>query len=606
MAYEFFYPGASYSLDPGYGNFTGYRSPVSSLAITTDPRTANQVKETSDKLNMGLKKIEVEGVSAEIFESIPEQHLDEIKRLSKLTGAKASVHGPIIEPSGFTRQGWSEENRRAAERQMQSALERSHKVDPDGNIPVTFHSSGILPGSVTEMVDEGGKRREEEKQLLLVNKDTKQIRAAEKETKYEPEKGKEEVVRSAREQINDINNTEWVNKISNLNFYNKEASEKIAGAYGILGPLILKQNSGEKISEQELQNPEVQQAINSIWNGQIFLQNSEASFRELYDKAYRYGDKETQEGLNKIAEQWKENSRKMELKRKEIEKLKQEGQPPELQVADLIHKKFSLMNQTLNQLRNVPAPELYETVEDFSKQNSAKTFANIAFNSYKKFGNKSPIVSIENPPAGGALSKGGEIRDLVIQARKEFVDRAVENGYDKGKAKKAAERLIGATWDVGHINMLRKYGYTDKDIIKETEKVSPYVKHVHLSDNFGFEHTELPMGMGNVPTKEMLEEIEKKGFKGRKVIEAAQWFQHFKTSPIAPSLEAFGSPIYGMQMAPYWNQAVGTFGDYFSGYGATLPEQHFSMYGSGFTSLPTELGGQMPGRQDRFSGAPNQ
>ncbi len=607
MAYEFVYPGGSDSLEPNYGNFIGYRSPVSGFAITTDPRTANQVKEVSDKLNMGLKQIEVEGVSPEVLESIPEQHLDEIKRLTKLTGAKASLHGPVVEPSGFTRQGWSEENRAGVERQMQSAVERGHKLDPNGNMPVTFHSSGLLPGSVTEMVEEGGKRKEEEKQLLLVNKDTKQIQAASKQTRFEPEKGKEETIRSARDQIQDYNESEWVNKISNLNFYNKEAAEKIVNQYGVLGPLILEQRKGKKITNEDIEkNPEAKQAINSIWNGKLFLQNSESSFKELYDKAYKYGNKGTKQQLNTIAEEWKKNAEQMEKKKKEIEKLKQQGQVADLQEADMIFKKFSLMNKTLNELRNVPAPELYETVEDFSTENSAKTFANTAFNAYKKFGNKAPVISVENPPAGGALSKGGELKNLIEKAREKFVNKAMENGYNKSQAKKAAEKLIGATWDVGHINMLRKHGYKDKDIIKETEKISPYVKHVHLSDNFGFEHTELPMGMGNVPTKEMLKEIEKKGFKGRKVIEAAQWFQHFKTPPIAASLEAFGSPIYGMEMAPYWNQAVGMQGDYFSGYGTTLPQQHFSMYGSGFTALPTELGGQMPGKQDRFSGAPNQ
>jgi hypothetical protein len=47
------------------------------------------------------------------------------------------------------------------------------------------------------------------------------------------------------------------------------------------------------------------------------------------------------------------------------------------------------------------------------------------------------------------------------------------------------------------------------------------------------------------------------------------------------------------------------YGAYFSGYGATLPEQHFSMYGGGFSSLPTELGGQVPGTGGRrFAGTP--
>jgi hypothetical protein len=38
---------------------------------------------------------------------------------------------------------------------------------------------------------------------------------------------------------------------------------------------------------------------------------------------------------------------------------------------------------------------------------------------------------------------------------------------------------------------------------------------------------------------------------------------------------------------------------------AYLPEKHFSTYGTGFSSLPEELGGQIPGTQSRFSGTQN-
>ena len=58
-----------------------------------------------------------------------------------------------------------------------------------------------------------------------------------------------------------------------------------------------------------------------------------------------------------------------------------------------------------------------------------------------------------------------------------------------GKAKNVAKQMIGATWDVGHINMMRKKGYSEKDVIKETKEIAPFVKHVHLSDNFGLDHT---------------------------------------------------------------------------------------------------------------------
>lgn len=168
--------------------------------------------------------------------------------------------------------------------------------------------------------------------------------------------------------------------------------------------------------------------------------------------------------------------------------------------------------------------------------------------------------------------------------------------------KKQAEKLIGATWDVGHINMIRAHGYSAEDVVKESKKIAPYVKHVHLSDNFGLEHTELPMGMGNVPMAKILK-LSKNFQKAKKVIETGQWYQHFQKSPLTEVFRAFGSPIYAMQMGPSWSQTYGTMGGYFSGYGQTLPEQHFNMYGTGFSGLPTELGGQMSG-QNRLTGKP--
>jgi len=66
-----------------------------------------------------------------------------------------------------------------------------------------------------------------------------------------------------------------------------------------------------------------------------------------------------------------------------------------------------------------------------------------------------------------------------------------------------------------------------------------------------------------------------------------------------------GSPIYGANMGSYWNQASGTQGNYFAGYGFSNPSLHHSMYGAGFTTLPMEFGGNIPGTQSRFSGTPN-
>ena len=58
-----------------------------------------------------------------------------------------------------------------------------------------------------------------------------------------------------------------------------------------------------------------------------------------------------------------------------------------------------------------------------------------------------------------------------------------------------------------------------------------------------------------------------------------------------------------MNMAPAWNQSAYSSGGYFSGYGQMLPPQHFNLYGSGFSGLPPELGGNLGG-QSRVSGNP--
>lgn len=228
---------------------------------------------------------------------------------------------------------------------------------------------------------------------------------------------------------------------------------------------------------------------------------------------------------------------------------------------------------------------------------------NVAFNSYKKFGNQAPIISIENPPAGGAFSTGEELKDVVEKVRDRFVEKAKKDGIDEKQARQIAERLIGVTWDVGHINMMKKFGYENKDIIKESEQVAKLVKHVHLSDNFGLDHTELPMGMGNVPVKEIMERLGKEGFDAKKIIEAGNWWQHFRTPPFKETLEAFGSPIYSMNMAPYWDQNLGGQQDYIGGYGAMLPQINYETFGAGFSRLPSELGGQRQGAEgSRMSG----
>jgi len=304
----------------------------------------------------------------------------------------------------------------------------------------------------------------------------------------------------------------------------------------------------------------------------------------MFSKAYQYGNEQQRELLKDISVKY-------------TEELKNNG--------GSIVGQSQAMHKLLDDLHNPTlAPEMFVPIEEFAVEQSSKTFGNAAFNAYKKLGDKAPILTIENPPAGFALSTGEDLKNLIVASRKQFAEDAVaEKHISQKEAEKLAEKFIGATWDVGHINMIRGKGFEAKDVVGETEKIAPFVKHVHLSDNFGYEHTELPMGMGNVPIKDIMQKLGKEGFDAKKIIEAGQWWQHFKTPPLRETLEAFGSPIYGMQMAPYWNQSPGFQSDYFGGYGSMLPQVNYETFGGGFSRLPSELGGSRQGAEgSRMSG----
>ncbi len=576
------YQGGYSTFKPDYGDkefFTGYHMPARDLSLTTDPRVANVLQEVSSKLSTGVKQIEVSAVSPEIFESVPKQHLKEINRLSKLTGVDVSVHAPVVEPSGFTQQGFSESSRNAIERQMKQFVERAHEINPDGNIPVVFHSSAGLPSDIVE-----------KNRMLIINKDTGQMNAISIEPRHYP--GREDIVKgrveSPEDQIKIANLTDWDNSLSQITFY-KEGADRILSENAPLINHLIKDLKENKIDFKNLKEPQ-RKAFGHMENAETYLQNVQQYVNSLFDKAYKFGTEEQKTKLIEISEEYRgilENINPYDVKEKSDV------------IQNLIH---TLKNPILT-------PEVIQSLNNFTKEKSTETFANVALNAYDKFKNKAPIIAIENPPAGSAFSTGEELKGIVEESRKKFVERAIKPkdqkglGMSKSEAEEQAKKLIGATWDVGHINMLRKYGYESKDIIKETEKIAPFVKHVHLSDNFGFEHTELPMGMGNVPVKEMMERLGKEGFEGKKIIEAASWWQHFKTPPIKESLQAFGSPIYSMQMAPYWNQSIGFQQDYYSGLGMTFPQINYETFGAGFSQLPLELGGQRPGAQgSRMSG----
>ncbi|MFA6022682.1 MAG: hypothetical protein WC781_01190 [Candidatus Pacearchaeota archaeon] len=596
--YNSIYGGRYYSLDDNYKAPMGYEQRTSGLGLAIDPRTANQLQEVSNKLNIGGKHIEVQGTFANILEAIPDEHLKEIKKVSELTGSKLSFHGPLLEPSGFNQQGgkWDESNRQQIERQLTNAVERSHMLDPKGNIVVTLHSSAQLPEMLQRerVKTPDGKYEEKVTGMYIVDPRTGKVDMLKETERYFEEniQGKKYKF-DVNVELEKRNRETWDNTLNQFAYYADRASEALES------PKAPEEQINHLIKEGKLTEKEAMEQYPEVYNpeagsmsekrenfARIYLRNSYDQLKDLYDMAYRSAKDDGRQGdLDKLDKFAREIS-------KDYDKLKNYD----------LETMNKVVQEGVKVLEDIKQTSIFQPFNNFVIDKSAQTFANVATSAYEKFIDNAPIISIENPPAGSGISRAEDMKILIDKSREKLVENLSKKGVSEGEAKKIAEKMIGATWDVGHINMLRKFGYEKEQLVKQAETIAPYVKHVHLSDNFGYEHTELPMGMGNVPLKEELAKFGDKLNKIQKVVETGDWWQHFKTPPMMETFSAFGSPIYSSGASQYWNRAASTYGSYFAGYGTTLPEQHFSMYGGGFSGLPTELGGQQQTRGSRATG----
>ncbi len=592
---ESIYESRLYSTEPKDSLFTGYNAQFSSLGTSLDARTANQIKEVSKHLNTGLRNVEIAGHDPGVFDSIPKEHFKEINRLAKLTNAELSVHAPMVEPTGIVHGNWSETNRKSAEMQLWNSVERSHELAPEGNIIVNFHASTDQPQLPSAEFKTKEGKIEKTEFILYVNPEGK-IGQIKNEQKFFPsDKGEISPKFNPVELLKTANKEVWDEQLGNMNYYANQGAniaENISRTYDALASM-----PPDRKEYQETKEKTLKELGRELPHADLYLRNAYRQLKANFDMVYKDAGDDVRESLNKFRERAAEA-----LKENEFSKAIED--PKKL-------KEFAgLIEEGINTLRRIEPEKvnILRPLKDFAIEQSAETAAEVAFKSYNKFHDSAPIIALENHPAQQSIiTTGEELKQVVELAREKFIEKAQRNGVSDREAVKQAEKLIGATWDVGHINMMRKYGYTSEDIIEQTKAVAPFVKHIHLSDNFGFEHTELPMGMGNVPFKGIMEKIDKaqEGFKGKKVIEALAWWQHFSEQgvnhAIIPTMNGLGaqvSPNYS------WNRQYGIPGGYSSGYGTMLPEQNFSTYGAGFAGLPTELGGQIPGKQSRLSGAP--
>ena len=614
---ESIYRGGVFSTDPVYKNAlygsTGYQANFASLGSAASPFTANQLKEVSEHLNTGVRNIEIGTLKPDQFGSIPKEHFHEIRRLAKLAGAEISFHAPMIDPTGISERGWDKLSQDMAQKQLWDAIQKSADLNPKGNTVVTFHATAGFPGAAeTKIVDEKtGKERTTA--VTVIDSSGREIGQIGEKDKYFGSKVPNEPLQfDPDHEISRMNEDSWTRTIDNLNFAADRGSRQLLEVEQMYhlktNPFF---NNDKKLLDEIKKMPEgkahyaqleedFENAKKNLRHTKLFLKEAYQNTKTLYDDVYKNASPEDRKKLENYANEI------IPFMEKEYDNLDKDPKK--------MDKFAEIIENGVDTLSSIKHPQKYMRIKEFAIGKSAETVANLAWKAHNELGSNAPILAIENHPSQQALlTSGEELRDVVEKARKNFENIAKEKGMSESEAKRTAEKLIGATWDVGHINQLKMFGFTDEKILKETQAVAPFIKKIHLSDNFGMQNTELPMGMGNVPFAEIMKKVEAgaKGYDIKKVIEAGNWWTEFSqgtkaNNPLVPTLSALGTQIYGGGYSgsgpSNWNQMYGIPAGYFGGYGTMLPEQHFSMYGAGFLPLPMELGGQMA-QKDR-SGTP--
>jgi sugar phosphate isomerase/epimerase len=662
-SYEGFYGGSGSVLENEYGNLTGYAGGITNLGFPGSPQTANQLGDTINAIKHGTKVFEVSMLQPDVGESIPTQHFEEMRALMKLTGVKPSVHGPLVDAAGFGEQGWGgEEAREDGERRLFNAIEQAHVLDKSGNLPFVIHAANGAPGMEWRPGDEKkGEGKEVLEKAMMVNQETGQMQLAKREFKLRPEhpefldkggtylrdekgkvvfddkgnpkyktiEGERGWLYDAEGTVQSINNGEWSNKLTEVAQMSKHVDEIVGGSalhFRELSRPVISPDA-KKIFELD-EEGRVKNELDAVDSGyashyrqmqkaDVFMENAELSFVGAFGQAYKYGTSEQKKELRELSEKYNESIE--EIRKTGAVKLGSGNGDVALDVFAPI-KKHQVLESSLKRLQEITSPDrgltpkVWKMGEEFALDKAAKTFGNLAAKGYDKLGGeKAPVLAIENMMLGQyAFARADEMKKLVEESRKNFVGHLVEKGVDKKKAAKIAKDKIGVTWDVGHLNLMRRKGFGEEDILRETKKITEdksMVKHVHLTDNFGYADTHLVPGMGNVPVKKILEELEKTGRfdEMRKITEAGGMIQHFKKLPHSMTLAALGSPIYGMKNSPNWGNVLDVQGSYFGGYGTVNPSTHHQYFGAGFTTMPVELGGQAAGPsggQSRFGGTP--
>ncbi len=596
------------------------------LGASTSLEPGKAMKDLLSLPASGIENVELSVIDPQKFEVIPREMFAEARRLGKLLirdftkdgrPTPISIHAPMMEATGFSENKFDENQWRATQQHLNSIVEKAALVGP--NVPLNIHASQLPADQTFYNTQKAGEMLRE---LETYEKNVGE-KDAHKELKESLLKG---IIPQAMIAVDTVSGQlipiqgEFRETAPGLRHF-WSPKEKLEN-YNLTQWDEMKRKPLDYLAE--IRRTEQLIADKNTPSEQLpLLEDRKRAYSKdfmsavttTFDHAYRANPEAFSPEMRDIVTQSYKKVQQAES---------YEAMTPDL--AKITH------------VLAVAKPKLFKSAEEFALPKAAETFASAAMRSYdisshpEKFLNKedakgirdagimgveqAPIITIENE-TDKAFARGDSLKSLVDASRKMFADRLVsDKNLKPDAAKKIAEDIIGATWDVGHINLMRRYGYNEDQIAAELKNLAKDVKHVHIHDNFGSFDAHLAPGMGNVPITKILDQLKKDGKippNIRGIVEAGGYVMNFGENPTIKTMQYFNAPAYGFQGSPTWGGESPMAGGYFmgssaysAGYGLMLPPIHYSEYGAGFTGLPPSLAA-VPGTAQRsqFAGTPN-
>lgn len=528
-----------------------------------------QSQTTNMAINWGMQNLEISLPPGMNFQQ--QGHLaqmgalerEEVIRLAKMNSVNLSIHAPILDPAGFNRGEFSEEQRFNAVNDFKKTIDFADQVGTKNHIehvPIVFHSSEQVPGN--PMPNDI---------MYVVNRESKQLAAVKKkEVRYDQEY---------------------------FDFFHLKRGTDYATDPNTGKTFLFPIGEMKVMGQEQLKDLEEKENYTKYWKDQYERQlaGADAQIKALIDQ-----------GSIKEAEKYIMQSGRPELidDYKRFKVYADREFTTNQQIKDMRRKYSSADGERL---------DIYVPAENFAKEKFVETIAEIATYAYNK--ESKPMICVENFYPELALSDPKKLMVAVDDARTAFVNKLVkEQGVAPDAAKQAAVQMIGMTFDVGHANLFKKYknpetgkNYTDDDIKSWVAEIYPSLKHVHITDNFGDYDAHLPVGWGTAPITDMMKMLKEKGFSGRAILET------FGQVNFGGQQIGVPASLYGMNFplgagAPTWETAAGSYfqAGYAFSVGPVYPDVSVREYGTGFSGLPYATGGQLGGGQpgSQFSGAP--